>query len=34
VTVQVDDKTRIKFARAAIAGYQGQEPVVPDASTT
>jgi len=30
VTVQVDDKTRIKFARAAIAGYQGQEPVVPE----
>ncbi|MBP1604800.1 MAG: preprotein translocase subunit YajC [Acidobacteria bacterium] len=34
VTLQVDDKTRIKFAKAAVAGYQGQDPVVPDAGTT
>ena len=34
VTLQVDDRTRIKFAKAAVAGYQGQEPVVPDAGTS
>ena len=27
--VQIADKVRIEVARAAIAGYQGQEPVVP-----
>jgi hypothetical protein len=25
----VADKVRIEVARAAVAGYQGQEPVVP-----
>lgn len=34
VTLQVDDRTRIKFAKAAVAGYQGQEPVVPDSGTS
>jgi preprotein translocase subunit YajC len=28
VQVQVADKVRIEIARAAIGGYQGQEPVV------
>lgn len=29
VQVQIADKVRIEIARAAIGGYQGQEPVVP-----
>jgi preprotein translocase subunit YajC len=29
VQVQIADKVRIDVARAAIGGYQGQEPVVP-----
>ena len=29
VQVQIADKVRIELARAAIGGYQGQEPVVP-----
>src|SRR5262245_8829967 len=29
VHVQIADKVRIEVARAAIGGYQGQEPVVP-----
>jgi preprotein translocase subunit YajC len=29
VQVQIADKVRIDVARAAIAGYQGEEPVVP-----
>jgi preprotein translocase subunit YajC len=29
VQVQIADRVRIEIARAAIAGYQGQEPVVP-----
>jgi hypothetical protein len=33
VQVQVADKVRIEFARQAIGGYQGQEPVVPDSGT-
>ncbi len=28
VQLQIADKVRIEIARAAIAGYQGQEPVV------
>ena|SRR5688572_28260618 len=32
VQVQIADKVRIEVARAAIAGYQGQEPVVPEGS--
>jgi preprotein translocase subunit YajC len=33
VQVQVAEKVRIEFARQAIGGYQGQEPVVPDSGT-
>jgi preprotein translocase subunit YajC len=33
VQIQVADKVRIEVARAAIGGYQGQEPVAPDAGT-
>ena len=29
VQVQIADKVRIDVARAAVGGYQGQEPVVP-----
>ena len=29
VQIQIADKVRIDVARAAIGGYQGQEPVVP-----
>jgi preprotein translocase subunit YajC len=29
VQVQIADKVRVEVARAAIGGYQGQEPVVP-----
>jgi preprotein translocase subunit YajC len=29
VQIQIADKVRIEVARAAIGGYQGQEPVVP-----
>ena len=32
VQVQVADRVRIEFARTAIGGYQGQEPVVPEGS--
>jgi preprotein translocase subunit YajC len=28
VQVQIADKVRIEVARAAVGGYQGQEPVV------
>jgi preprotein translocase subunit YajC len=30
VQVQIADKVRIELSKAAIAGYQGQEPVVPE----
>jgi preprotein translocase subunit YajC len=30
VQLQVADKVRIRIARVAIGGYQGQEPVVSD----
>ena len=30
VHVQVADKVRIEISRAAIGGYQGQDPVVPE----
>ena len=30
VQVQIADKVRIEVARAAVGGYQGQEPVVSD----
>jgi preprotein translocase subunit YajC len=29
VQIQIADKVRIEVARAAIGGYQGEEPVVP-----
>ena len=32
VKVQVADKVQIELSRAAIAGYQGQDPVVADSS--
>ena len=32
VQLQVADKVRIEIARAAIGGYQGQEPVVTDSA--
>jgi preprotein translocase subunit YajC len=32
VALQVADKVRIEVARSAVAGYQGQEPVVPESS--
>ena len=28
--VQIADRVRIEIARAAVAGYQGQDPVVPE----
>lgn len=31
VQLQIADKVRVELAKAAIAGYQGQEPVVPEA---
>jgi preprotein translocase subunit YajC len=30
VQVQIADKVRIEVAKAAVGGYQGQEPVAPD----
>ena len=30
IQVQIADKVRIEVARAAVGGYQGQEPVVAD----
>ena len=33
VQVQIADKVRIELSRAAIAGYQGQEPVVPESTS-
>ena len=32
VKVQIADKVNIELSKAAIAGYQGQDPVVPDNS--
>jgi preprotein translocase subunit YajC len=34
VQVQIADKVRIEISRAAIGGYQGQEPVVQESGTT
>ena len=28
--MQIADKVQIELSKAAIAGYQGQDPVVPD----
>src|SRR4026209_550209 len=33
VQVQIADKVRIEIARAAIGGYQGQEPVVTESGS-
>ncbi|MEO8070517.1 MAG: preprotein translocase subunit YajC [Acidobacteriota bacterium] len=33
VQIQIADKVRIEVARAAIGGYQGQEPVVQEGAT-
>jgi preprotein translocase subunit YajC len=30
VQVQIADKVRVEVSRAAVGGYQGQEPVVPE----
>jgi preprotein translocase subunit YajC len=30
VQVQIADKVRIEVAKAAVGGYQGQDPVVPE----
>jgi preprotein translocase subunit YajC len=30
IQLQIADKVRIEISKAAIAGYQGQEPVVPE----
>ena len=34
VQVQIADKVRIEVARAAVGGYQGQEPVVTESGNT
>jgi preprotein translocase subunit YajC len=34
VQVQIADKVRVEIARAAIAGYQGQDPVVQESRNT
>ena len=34
VQLQVADKVRIEVSRAAVGGYQGQEPVVPEQSNS
>ena len=33
VSIQVADKVRIEVSKAAIGGYQGQKPVVPESGT-
>ena len=30
--IQIADRVRIEIARAAVAGYQGQDPVVPEST--
>ncbi|HXW06217.1 MAG TPA: preprotein translocase subunit YajC [Vicinamibacterales bacterium] len=34
IQVQIANNVRVEMARQAIGGYQGQDPVVPDSSTT
>ena len=34
VQVQIADKVRIEIARAAVGGYQGQDPVVAESGTS
>ncbi len=33
VQVQIAEKVRIEISRAAVGGYQGQEPVVPESGS-
>ena len=33
VQLQIADKVRIEISRAAVGGYQGQEPVVPESGS-
>jgi preprotein translocase subunit YajC len=33
VQLQIADKVRIEIARAAVGGYQGQQPVVPESGS-
>jgi len=33
VQLQIADKVRVDVARTAIVGFQGQDPIVPDATT-
>jgi preprotein translocase subunit YajC len=33
VQIQIADKVRIEISKAAIGGYQGQEPVVPETTS-
>ena len=33
VQLQIADKVRVEASRAAIVGYQGQDPVVPESSS-
>ena len=34
IHIQVADKVRIEISRAAVGGYQGQDPVVADQSSS
>lgn len=34
IQLQIADKVKVEFSRAAIAGLQGQDPVVPDNTST
>jgi preprotein translocase subunit YajC len=34
IQLQVADKVRIEIARAAVGGYQGQDPIVPDSGSS
>jgi preprotein translocase subunit YajC len=33
VQLEIADKIRIKISKAAVGGYQGQDPVAPDAAS-
>jgi preprotein translocase YajC subunit len=33
VKLQIADKVQIEISKAAVGGYQGQDPVAPDASS-
>jgi preprotein translocase subunit YajC len=33
IQLQIADRVRVEISRAAVVGYQGQEPVVPDAAS-